>query len=98
MITPQKSPSGQRVYRRSDVDTLVMIKRLLHDEKYSIMGARKRISTLRKEGSLKSFKQDTAAPPQLEIEPRTEKIQKLQVLLQELGQLARTPLSALFHL
>src|ERR1700733_14833541 len=49
MISPQKSDSGQRVYRRADVETVMMIKKLLYQERYSIEGARKRIKELRSE-------------------------------------------------
>jgi DNA-binding transcriptional MerR regulator len=61
MIAPQKSASGQRVYRRSDVETVLMIKHLLYTERYSIDGARKRLRELRKDGVLKAFKQETVA-------------------------------------
>lgn len=64
IVAPQKSATGQRVYRRSDVETLVMIKHLLHEERYSIEGARKRIRELRKEGALRSFKQETVSGKQ----------------------------------
>ena len=61
MIAPQKSASGQRVYRRSDVETVLMIKHLLYVERYSIDGARKRLRELRKDGVLKAYKQETVA-------------------------------------
>ncbi|MFL5812359.1 MAG: MerR family transcriptional regulator [Bdellovibrionia bacterium] len=61
IVAPQKSATGQRVYRRSDVETLVMIKHLLHEERYSIEGARKRIRELRKEGALRTYKQETVS-------------------------------------
>src|SRR3954466_11461331 len=61
MISPQKSSSGQRVYRRSDVETVLMIKHLLFEERYSVEGARKRIKELRKEGELKLFKEEKIA-------------------------------------
>lgn len=61
MINPQKSSTGQRVYRKSDVETVVMIKRLLYEERYSIEGAKKKIKELRKEGELKLFKDETLA-------------------------------------
>jgi DNA-binding transcriptional MerR regulator len=61
MISPQKSSSGQRVYRRSDVETVLMIKHLLYEERYSVEGAKKRIRELRKEGELKLFKEETVA-------------------------------------
>lgn len=40
-VRPQKSSTGQRVYTRRDVERLVMIKRLLREERYTIEGARK---------------------------------------------------------
>lgn len=61
MINPQKSSSGQRVYRRSDVETVLMIKHLLYEERYSVEGAKKRIKELRKEGELKEYKEETVA-------------------------------------
>src|SRR3954471_2376357 len=87
MLSPQKSPSGQRVYRRLDVESLVMIKRLLYVEKYSIEGARKRISSLRKEGELKDYRKDSVSPGL-----RTEKIEKLRQMTREMGELARKPI------
>ena len=61
MIHPQKSTSGHRVYRRSDVETVMMIKRLLYEERYSLEGARKKIKELRKGGDLKEFKGESVA-------------------------------------
>lgn len=40
-LRPQKSASGQRVYARRDVERLLLIKRLLKEERYTIEGARK---------------------------------------------------------
>ncbi len=57
VVAPQKTTTGQRVYRRSDVESLLMIKHLLYTERYSIEGAKRRIRELRKDGSLKKFKQ-----------------------------------------
>lgn len=42
-LRPQKSRTQQRVYRRSDVATLLRIKRLLYVEKFTIAGARKQL-------------------------------------------------------
>ena len=42
-LRPEKSRSGQRLYRRQDVQKLLDIKRLLHQEGYTIAGARKRL-------------------------------------------------------
>jgi DNA-binding transcriptional MerR regulator len=43
MLSPKKTSTGQRQYRRKDVETVLEIKRLLYDEGYTIAGARKAI-------------------------------------------------------
>lgn len=42
-LSPKKSESGHRVYRKKDVETLVRIKELLYDKGYTIAGARKQL-------------------------------------------------------
>ncbi len=39
-LAPKKSDTGQRLYRRKDVDLLVRIKELLYEKRYTIEGAR----------------------------------------------------------
>jgi DNA-binding transcriptional MerR regulator len=96
MISPQKSNSGQRVYRRSDVETVVMIKTLLYDERYSIEGARKRIKELRKGGELKSFKKEAASPNRDEVV--VEGLRRAKQLAKEMQKLSLTPIDKLFSL
>jgi DNA-binding transcriptional MerR regulator len=52
-LTPQKGASGQRVYQRSQIEMLVLVKHLLYIERYSIEGAKKKIAELRKTGNLR---------------------------------------------
>ena len=40
-LAAEKNRSGQRVYRREDIDLIVRIKKLLYEEEYTIAGARK---------------------------------------------------------
>ena len=40
---PTKSSTGQRMYRRRDVENLLMVKKLLYEEGYTISGARERL-------------------------------------------------------
>ena len=40
MLQPVKSPSGHRLYRREDIETVFEIKRLLYEEGFTIAGAR----------------------------------------------------------
>jgi DNA-binding transcriptional MerR regulator len=56
VLKPVKNTSGQRVYRRKDVEQVLEIKRLLYDEQYTIAGAKKKLSARR--GSRKA-----AEPP-----------------------------------
>lgn len=42
-IRPQKSPKGQRVYSRRDLEKLLRVKGLLYTEGYTIAGARRQL-------------------------------------------------------
>jgi DNA-binding transcriptional MerR regulator len=44
-MRPQRSASGQRMFRRKDIARFLRIRRLLHDEGFTIAGARKALST-----------------------------------------------------
>jgi DNA-binding transcriptional MerR regulator len=43
LVRPRRAPSKQRIYKRKDVEMLLHIKKLLHQEKYTIAGARKKL-------------------------------------------------------
>jgi DNA-binding transcriptional MerR regulator len=43
-LRPVKSPSGHRLYRREDVQTVFEIKRLLYEKGFTIEGARKQLA------------------------------------------------------
>ncbi|MGA8230747.1 MAG: MerR family transcriptional regulator [Candidatus Acidiferrales bacterium] len=45
MLQPVKSPSGHRMYRREDIETVLKIKRLLYEEGFTIAGARKHLAS-----------------------------------------------------
>lgn len=45
MLSPQKNRSGQRSYRRRDVEISLRIKELLYDEMFTIAGAKKKLQT-----------------------------------------------------
>ncbi len=46
MVSPSKSRSRQRLYRKSDVELIFRIKELLYEERYTINGARKKLKEL----------------------------------------------------
>ena len=42
-LAPAKNSSGQRIYRRRDIETVLRIKELLYQEGFTIAGAKKRL-------------------------------------------------------
>jgi len=43
MISPKRTASGQRLYRPKDIETILQIKNLLYDKKFTIEGAKKQL-------------------------------------------------------
>jgi DNA-binding transcriptional MerR regulator len=42
-LAPQKNRSGQRTYRPKDIELLLQIRKLLYDDGFTIVGARKQL-------------------------------------------------------
>ena len=42
-LAPAKNSSGQRIYRRRDIETVLRIKQLLYDDGFTIAGAKKKL-------------------------------------------------------
>ena len=66
-LHPRKSSNGQRIYSRKDVETAMMIKKLLYSDRFSIEGARHALR------NLKSTVKST-----VKVEKSTEKLVKSQ--------------------
>jgi DNA-binding transcriptional MerR regulator len=47
MLRPAKGESGQRIYRRKDVELIFSIKQLLYEENFTIAGAKKQLQRQR---------------------------------------------------
>ena len=47
-IKPEKSSTGQRLYKRKDLDTIIAIKKLLYEKRYTIDGAKKYLTGQRR--------------------------------------------------
>jgi DNA-binding transcriptional MerR regulator len=62
-MTPPKSRSKQRLYRRKDIDMILAIKRLLYEERYTIAGARQRIRELGVAGEIEAAAQQSSRVP-----------------------------------
>ncbi len=61
-ITPAKNQSQHRVYKRQEVETLLEIKRLLYEERFTIEGARMKLKEQLKDRQ-KQLKLDLAENP-----------------------------------
>ena len=44
-IKPVKSTRGQRLYKKKDLDVIIMIKKLLYEQRYTIDGAKKYLTS-----------------------------------------------------
>jgi len=53
-MAPQKSRSKQRLYRRRDIDMILLIKKLLYEQRFTIAGARKKLRDLGSTRALES--------------------------------------------
>ncbi len=47
MLNPPKNRASQRAYRKKDIETVLVIKRLLYEENFTISGARKKLREMR---------------------------------------------------
>jgi DNA-binding transcriptional MerR regulator len=90
-LKPNKSGTGQRLYRKRDVEMALQVKRLLHEEGYTIAGAR---HVLQSEGR-ESKKPDAPQPElPLKVDGAQRGATKSEVRLQHL----RAELKDLLHL
>jgi len=58
-IQPKRANSNQRLYRREDVDIVLLIKMLLHEQGYTLIGAKKFLADKNK---LIGFEKDVSTP------------------------------------
>ena len=58
-LRPSKNRAGNRVYQRKEIRLVILVKRLLYDEKYTIEGARQRLDELRRGGDFDETTRET---------------------------------------
>ena len=76
-LRPVKSTTGQRMYRRRDVENVLRIKKLLYDDGFTIAGARTQLRD-----DIKSDKKQSALPFPVRPAPQLQHIrQGLQEIL-----------------
>jgi DNA-binding transcriptional MerR regulator len=86
-LKPHKGGTGQRLYRRRDVEAVLHIKSLLYDEGYTIPGARQVIKTEQRQKAPQLTLEIDAGPPSANAQLR-----KLQKEMRDLlAHLSRQP-------
>jgi DNA-binding transcriptional MerR regulator len=83
MLEPVKSPSGHRLYRREDIETVFEIKRLLYEEGFTIAGARKYLEGHGEEPNGGSRVEPRAHAPAPRREPASRQQRKFLLDLHE---------------
>ncbi len=78
VLAPQKSKAKQRVYERKDIENILLIKKLLWKDRFSIEGARLKIKELRRENR-----------DQQKVLQKSPEIQKLRHVKNELKDLVQ---------
>jgi len=71
-INPRRAQSGQRQYKKSDVELIFKIKHLLYDRKFTIQGAKRHLSA-----ATKAPESESPAAALAEIYSELKRIQKL---------------------
>jgi DNA-binding transcriptional MerR regulator len=81
-MSPQKSRSKQRLYRAKDIETILLIKRLLYEERYTIAGARRRLRELGAARSGASRALPETQEPREQLDRVRRELQAIRDLLQ----------------
>ena len=89
MLSPQKNRSGQRSYRRRDVEIALRIKELLYQDQYTIAGAKKKLQVeLRESSRVKIAQPESAKTETSAKETKTSKpvLEQLELYQQDFGE------------
>jgi DNA-binding transcriptional MerR regulator len=52
VLNPSKNRSGNRVYQRKEIKLILLVKKLLHEDKYTVEGAKQKLEQLRRGGGV----------------------------------------------
>ena len=62
VLRPVKNQAGNRVYRPREVELILLLKRLLYQEKYTVDGARQKLAQMRRQGGLEKARKEALGP------------------------------------
>ncbi len=82
VLRPVKNRAGNRVYRPREIELILLLKRLLYQEKYTVEGARRKLAQMLRKGGLKAARKEAVGP---------ELLSHLRNDLQELMEILSVP-------
>jgi DNA-binding transcriptional MerR regulator len=88
-ISPKKSGTGHRLYRRKDVELILEIKHLLYEKRFTIEGARKAIETRGKPAAAKAASLKKASQAPLFGGPPAQDLTGIRLELQQILEILR---------
>jgi len=85
VVSPSKSRSRQRLYRKGDVELIFWIKKLLYEDRYTINGARKKLK------EMGYGRVPAPSQPELQFEGSDKGVdKKLEAIIQELREVQKS--------
>jgi DNA-binding transcriptional MerR regulator len=82
VLRPVKNRAGNRVYRPREIELILLLKRLLYQEKYTVEGARRKLAQMLRKGGLEAARKEALGP---------ELLSHLRNDLQELMEILSVP-------
>ena len=83
IIRPQRASSRQRLYRRVDVENILMIKKLLYEDGYTVPGARKYLTALKGGRKGQAVRDNGAGSTRTILAELKKDLQELKLLLEK---------------
>jgi DNA-binding transcriptional MerR regulator len=85
-LKPNKSGTGQRLYRRREVELVLEIKRLVHEEGYTLPGARQALDQQHRRGSQQETRQEAQPGPSSRLAtPSDERVKRNEAVTSTIG-------------
>jgi DNA-binding transcriptional MerR regulator len=92
-LKPNKSGTGQRLYRRRDVELALEIKRLVHAQGYTISGARQALEQVHRRGNSQVPQPQAVANPENRSDSVAAAIGRARAELREIAGLLAAPVT-----
>lgn len=93
-LRPYKGDTGQRLYRRKDVEALLEVRRLLYDRGYTIPGARQYLAERASQGVADAERSQTPASAPKTAGQATDALLQVYTGLRELSRMLSRPAEA----